>query len=185
MAAMSTSTSASNPSARTDHGLHDLAGPIVLCGAGKMGGALLEGWLQAGLAPERIAVIEPNVAPAIASLAARGVRINPNVAELDDAAAIVIAVKPQIAVDALPALAPMIGAATVVVSIMAGRTLRLSRRHAAAGARPGAGDAEHAGRDRPRHHGRGAASCQRGAARSRPSAPHRQRQRSNGSPTKH
>jgi pyrroline-5-carboxylate reductase len=123
MAAMSTSTSASNPSVRTDHSLHDLAGPIVLCGAGKMGGALLEGWLQAGLAPERIAVIEPNVAPAIASLAARGVRINPNGAELRDAAAIVVAVKPQIAVDALPALAPMIGTATVVVSIMAGRTL--------------------------------------------------------------
>jgi pyrroline-5-carboxylate reductase len=104
--------------------LRDLAGPIVLCGAGKMGGALLEGWLQASLAPDKIAVIEPHPAPPIAALAARRVRLNPNPATLKDAAAIVIAVKPQIAAEALPALLPMIGPATVIVSIMAGRTLQ-------------------------------------------------------------
>src|SRR5262245_34761135 len=104
--------------------LRDLAGPIVLCGAGKMGGALLEGWLQAGLAPDKIAVIEADPARALAALAARGVRLQSAPATLKDAAAIVIAVKPQIAAEALPALAPMIGAATVVVSIMAGRTLQ-------------------------------------------------------------
>jgi pyrroline-5-carboxylate reductase len=85
---------------------------------------LLEGWLQAGLAPEQVTVLEPNPAPPIAALGARGVRINPNATALRDAAAIVIAVKPQIAADALPVLAPMIGEATVVVSIMAGRTLQ-------------------------------------------------------------
>jgi pyrroline-5-carboxylate reductase len=121
---MSTITNTPPPSANPSHDLHDLAGPIVLCGAGKMGGALLEGWLQAGLAPGQVAVIEPNPAPPIAALGARGVRINPNATALRDAAAIVIAVKPQIAADALPVLAPMIGEATVVVSIMAGRTLQ-------------------------------------------------------------
>jgi pyrroline-5-carboxylate reductase len=120
---MSTSANASQSSTKI-HDLHDLAGPIVLCGAGKMGGALLEGWLQAGLAPEQVTVLEPNPAPPIAALGARGVRINPNATALRDAAAIVIAVKPQIAADALPVLAPMIGEATVVVSIMAGRTLQ-------------------------------------------------------------
>jgi pyrroline-5-carboxylate reductase len=103
--------------------LHDLAGPIILCGAGKMGGALLEGWLQAGLAPGKIAVIEPDPAPHIAALAERGVRLNPDIAALKNVAAIVIAVKPQTAAEALPPLAPTIGPATVVVSIMAGRTL--------------------------------------------------------------
>jgi pyrroline-5-carboxylate reductase len=103
--------------------LRDLAGQIVLCGAGKMGGALLEGWLQAGLAPGKIAVIEPDPAPHIAALAGRGVQINPDIAALKNVAAIVIAVKPQTADEALPPLAPMIGAATVVISIMAGRTL--------------------------------------------------------------
>jgi pyrroline-5-carboxylate reductase len=114
----------SNPSTEKSDDLHDLSGPIVLCGAGKMGGALLEGWLQAGLAPDKIAVIEPHPAPAVAGLAARGVRLNPDAATLKDATAIVIAVKPQIAAEALPALTPMIGPATVVVSIMAGRTLQ-------------------------------------------------------------
>jgi pyrroline-5-carboxylate reductase len=104
--------------------LHDLAGPIVLCGAGKMGSALLEGWLQAGLVPDRIAVFEPHPAPPVAALAARGVRLNPDTGALKNAAAIVIAVKPQIAAEALPRLASMIGPSTVVVSIMAGRTLR-------------------------------------------------------------
>ena len=104
--------------------LHDVSGPIVLCGAGKMGGALLEGWLQAGLAPGKIAVIEPVPAPHIAALTGRGVRLNPDIAGLKNVAAIVIAVKPQTAAEALPPLAPMIGPATVVVSIMAGRTLR-------------------------------------------------------------
>jgi pyrroline-5-carboxylate reductase len=127
--------SASTSSKADNRDLRDLSGPIVLCGAGKMGGALLEGWLQAGLAPGKIAVIEPNPAPTVAALAARGVRLNPAPATLMNAAAIVIAVKPQIAAETLPALAPMIGPATVVVSIMAGRTLQFlagALRHAGA-----------------------------------------------------
>jgi pyrroline-5-carboxylate reductase len=112
------------PSADLHQDLRGLTGTIILCGAGKMGGALLEGWLQAGLAPERVAVIEPDPAPPIAALGARGVRLNPDTTAIGEAAAIVIAVKPQIAAAALPALAPAIGAATVVISIMAGRTLQ-------------------------------------------------------------
>jgi pyrroline-5-carboxylate reductase len=114
--------------------LRDLSGPIVLCGAGKMGSALLEGWLQAGLAPDKIAVFEPHPAPPVAALAARGVRLNPDAGAPTNAAAIVSAVKPQIAAEALPGLASMIGPSTVVVSIMAGRTLRFL-----AGALPQAG----------------------------------------------
>jgi pyrroline-5-carboxylate reductase len=127
--------SASTFSKADNRDLRDLAGLIVLCGAGKMGAALLEGWLRAGLAPDRIGVIEPDPAPAVAALAARGVRLNPDPATLKNASAIVIAVKPQIAAEALPALAPMIGPATVVVSIMAGRTLQFlagALRHAGA-----------------------------------------------------
>ncbi|MDR3421094.1 MAG: pyrroline-5-carboxylate reductase [Xanthobacteraceae bacterium] len=104
--------------------LRDLPGLLVLVGAGKMGGALLEGWLRLGLDPARIAVIEPHPAPQVSALTARGLRLNPDRRALGEAAAVVIAVKPQIAAEVLPALAPMIGASTVVVSIMAGRTLR-------------------------------------------------------------
>ena len=42
---------------------------LVLTGAGKMGEALLRGWLAGGLAPARVTIIEPKPSPAIAALA--------------------------------------------------------------------------------------------------------------------
>ncbi len=122
-------------SAGANPDLRDFSGLIVLAGAGKMGGALLDGWLRAGLDPAKVAVIEPDPSPPIAALAARGVRLNPAAAALPDVTAIVIAVKPQTADQAMPALAPLIGPSTLVVSIMAGRTLQfLSRSLKNAGA---------------------------------------------------
>ena len=103
--------------------LHDFSGLLVLVGAGKMGGALLEGWLRLGLDPKHVAVLEPQPAPHITALAARGLRLNPDPKTLTDAAAVVIALKPQAAAQVIPALAPLVSASTVVVSIMAGRTL--------------------------------------------------------------
>jgi pyrroline-5-carboxylate reductase len=104
--------------------LRDFAGRLVLVGAGKMGGALLEGWLRFGLDPKHVAVLEPQPSPQIAALTTHGLLLNPQLRALDDVAAIVIAVKPQTAAEAIPPLKPLIGAATVVVSIMAGRTLQ-------------------------------------------------------------
>ena len=108
--------------------LADLSGTILLAGAGKMGSAMLEGWLALGLAPEMIAVIEPQPSREIAALRERGVRLNPSRAAVGDVAAAVIAVKPQTADEAMPVLAPFVDGATVVVSIMAGRTLRFLAR---------------------------------------------------------
>jgi pyrroline-5-carboxylate reductase len=104
--------------------LRNFSGLLVLVGAGKMGGALLEGWLRLGLEPNRIAVLEPQPSPPIAVLAQRGLQINPDPKALTDVAAVVIAVKPQVAPQAVPALTPLVSDSTVVVSIMAGRTLR-------------------------------------------------------------
>lgn len=104
--------------------LRDFSGLLVLVGAGKMGGALLEGWLRLGLDPNRVAVLEPQPSPQIAALARRGLQINPDPKALTDVAAVVIAVKPQVAAQAVPALAPLVSASTVVVSIMAGRTFQ-------------------------------------------------------------
>jgi pyrroline-5-carboxylate reductase len=103
--------------------LHGFSGPLVLLGAGKMGGALLQGWLQLGLDPTRVVVLEPSPSAPIMSLAERGVRLNPERGTLTNVAAMVIAVKPQVAADALPTLVPMMRPDTLVVSIMAGRTL--------------------------------------------------------------
>lgn len=106
----------------------DLSGALVLVGAGKMGGALLDGWLRYGLDPGKVVVIEPQPSPQILALSGGGMRVNPDTGGLGQVAAIVIAVKPQAAAEVLPALAPMIAASTVVVSIMAGRTLQFLSR---------------------------------------------------------
>ena len=109
------------------HSLASIPGTLVLLGAGKMGGAMLEGWLARKLPPKKLVVLEPQPSKAIKALARRGLRLNPK--GLDKAggigkvAAIVIAVKPQTAPEALPRLLPLVDANTVVVSIMAGRTL--------------------------------------------------------------
>jgi pyrroline-5-carboxylate reductase len=100
-----------------------LSKTILLVGAGKMGGAMLEAWLGLGLEPRHAAVLEPNPTRELIGLAARGLRLNPSASALGEAAAIVIAVKPQAAAEVVPMLAPYAGAGTVVVSIMAGRTL--------------------------------------------------------------
>jgi pyrroline-5-carboxylate reductase len=104
--------------------LRGFSGVLVLLGAGKMGGALLEGWLRLGLDPKNVAVIEPQVPASIAGLAQRGLQLNPNPRALTNVAAIVLAVKPQVAPQAIPPLAPLVSPATLVVSIMAGRTLK-------------------------------------------------------------
>jgi len=104
--------------------LRDFSGLLVLVGAGKMGSALLEGWIGLGLEPNRVAVLEPAPSPQISALVRRGLRLNPDTKTLANAAAIVVALKPQAAAQALPAVAPLVSASTVVVSIMAGRTLQ-------------------------------------------------------------
>jgi pyrroline-5-carboxylate reductase len=108
--------------------LASIPGTLVLVGAGKMGGAMLDGWIARELPPKKIVVIEPQPSKAIKALARRGVRINPK-GSIGKAAAMVIAVKPQTAPEALPPLAPLIDGKTVVVSIMAGRTLGFLDKH--------------------------------------------------------
>jgi len=104
--------------------LSDFSGLLVLVGAGKMGGALLEGWLRLGLDPKKVVVLEPQPSAEISALASRGIRLNPDPRTLANATAVVIAVKPQIAAETVPALAPLVSPSTAVVSIMAGRTLQ-------------------------------------------------------------
>jgi len=103
--------------------LADLTGTVVLVGAGKMGGAMLDAWLALGLNANAAVVIEPQPTREVATLSSRGLRLNPAVTTAREAAAVLIAVKPQVAPDVVPTLKPYLGAGTVVVSIMAGRTL--------------------------------------------------------------
>jgi pyrroline-5-carboxylate reductase len=102
--------------------LAGIPGTLVLVGAGKMGGAMLDGWLALKLPPKKVVVLEPQPSNAIRALTRRGVRLNPK-GKIGNVAALVVAVKPQVAPEAVPPLAPLVGPKTVVVSIMAGRTL--------------------------------------------------------------
>jgi pyrroline-5-carboxylate reductase len=105
-----------------DASLKDFDGTLVLVGAGKMGGAMLEGWHRLGLKFDQVIALEPEPAPEIITLGDRGLRINPAL-DMVAASAIVVAVKPQIAPQVLPTLARLVRDDTVVISIMAGRTL--------------------------------------------------------------
>lgn len=102
--------------------LGEFRGTLVLVGAGKMGSAMLDGWLARGLDPKKIIVIEPQPVKAVKALARRGVKLNPK-DKVGVASAIVIAVKPQNAPETVPPLARYVDKTTLVLSIMAGRTI--------------------------------------------------------------
>jgi pyrroline-5-carboxylate reductase len=103
--------------------LKNTSGTIVLAGAGKMGGAMLSGWLAQGLEAARVVVIEPQPLDDIQAHLAKGVRLNPSPQDSGTVAAFVVALKPQAFREAGPALKPFVDASTLVVSIMAGTTM--------------------------------------------------------------
>ncbi len=88
---------------------------LVLLGCGKMGSAMLQGWLAQGLPPSSVWVIDPNPSDWVKST-----KVNIN-SDLPDAPAIaLLAVKPQMMGEALPAIAAMGGGDTLFVSVAAG-----------------------------------------------------------------
>ncbi len=93
---------------------------IVLAGAGKMGGAMLSGWLARGLDAKRVAVVEPQPSDEINALATKGIRLNPSPKQIGAVATLVIALKPQTFREAGSTLRSFSGPSTLVVSIMAG-----------------------------------------------------------------
>lgn len=105
---------------------------LALLGCGKMGGAMLEGWLAGGLAPDRVQVIEPHPSDWLKDRVGEGVQLNPDT--LAPAAIAVIAVKPQMMAEAAPQLAALAGE-TVFLSIAAGTPIAAFERMFGAGAR--------------------------------------------------
>jgi pyrroline-5-carboxylate reductase len=107
-----------------------LGGTLVLLGAGKMGGAMLEGWLKAGVEGHRIAVLDPMPSEAMKALVnTAGARLNPPVSAIADAEVLVIAVKPQLMEEAVPALAPLGRQRPLILSVVAGKTIASFARH--------------------------------------------------------
>jgi len=104
----------------TTNTLQDIHGTIAIAGAGKMGGAMLTGWLAQGLDARRVIVIEPHPSAEISALAAQGIRLNPAAQDTGEVDTLVVAVKPQSFREAGAAMKPFVGSSTLVVSIMAG-----------------------------------------------------------------
>lgn len=103
--------------------------PLVLVGAGKMGSAMLKGWLDSGLQSGAVVVIDPKPpADSAAMLAAAGIEPVAAAPEGVSAGVIIVAVKPQIIGDVLPGLRALVGEGTIVVSIAAGATLQNLRK---------------------------------------------------------
>jgi pyrroline-5-carboxylate reductase len=107
-----------------------LSGTLVLVGAGKMGGAMLEGWLKGGAEASRIVALDPSPPPEVKALLERsGVRLNPGVDTIDDAEVVVMAVKPQLMEDVLPGVVPLKAAKPLILSVAAGKTIASFERH--------------------------------------------------------
>jgi pyrroline-5-carboxylate reductase len=107
-----------------------LEGPL-LAGAGKMGGAILEGLLARGLDPRQVIVQEPSPAPAVASfLADKSIDVVPFIDGFTQPPGVIlVAVKPQIIDQVLPGLAKLAGPQTLVLSIAAGRQLAMFEKY--------------------------------------------------------
>ena len=103
-----------------------MAATHLLIGAGKMGGALLSGWLKAGLVtPRKLAILDPAPGPQAIFAIERGAK---HITQVDDipksVQTVLLAVKPQL----FSSLGPELGAAlplnAIIVSILAGTSLR-------------------------------------------------------------
>lgn len=95
--------------------------PILMLGAGRMGGAMVEGWLASGAFPGADLMIrDPQPGPAARAADAAGARLNPPDDALARARTVVLAVKPQIWREAAAEAAPWLSADAVIVSICAG-----------------------------------------------------------------
>ncbi len=91
---------------------------LVLLGCGKMGSAMLKGWLDGGLPPSSVTVLDPNPSEWLQSTG-----VNLNAALPDNPAIVLVAVKPQMMGDALPSLQKLGNGTTVFLTVAAGITM--------------------------------------------------------------
>lgn len=106
------------------------AGPVVLVGAGNMGGAMMRGWVLAGIPAEAVVVVDPSPSEDIRRFCdeKRILRVDAPPADMK-AGVLFVAVKPQMMDDALPGVASLVGERTVSVSVAAGTTIATLERY--------------------------------------------------------
>lgn len=91
---------------------------LVLLGCGKMGSAMLQGWIKQGVPAGAVWIMDPHPSDWVQGLVADGLHLN---TALPPAPAIVlIAVKPQMMAEALPSLTALGNGSTLFISVAAG-----------------------------------------------------------------
>ncbi|MDD9908131.1 MAG: pyrroline-5-carboxylate reductase [Ahrensia sp.] len=97
---------------------------LCLVGAGNMGGAMLGGWLADGYEPSAIEVIDPLPSDEMkAAMNEQGVRCLVSPIEAVRPDILIVAVKPQIIGDILPALSGLVDEDNLLLSVAAGTTI--------------------------------------------------------------
>jgi pyrroline-5-carboxylate reductase len=95
--------------------------PILMLGAGRLGGALLDGWsLTAAFAAAELMIRDPQPGSSAQKAVQAGAVLNPSDAELKRARTVLLAVKPQVWREAAAAVAPHLAPDAVIVSVAAG-----------------------------------------------------------------
>jgi pyrroline-5-carboxylate reductase len=102
--------------------------PVVLVGCGRLGSAIVEGWLKTGAVdPDDLIILTPSEKPVAETARAKGARINPPIEALANARAVVLSVKPACWKGAVEPLIAALPQDAAVVSVMAGvRTVSIA-----------------------------------------------------------
>src|SRR5258705_7010689 len=94
--------------------------PILLIGAGRMGGALLAGWQRAdAFSGADLIIKEPQTSVGLMEAEAEGAMVNPAEGEYRRARTVVLAVKPQVWREIAAEVAPLLDPDAIIVSIAA------------------------------------------------------------------
>ncbi len=108
----------------------NLNGKLVLIGAGKMGTAMLEGWLKAGVTGDQVVIFDPAPPPeTVALIKSHAIAHNPAPDTVTGIEVILLAIKPQMVDAVLPGLKALAREKPLVVSVVAGKTIAALKGH--------------------------------------------------------
>ena len=108
----------------------NLTGKLVLIGAGKMGTAMLEGWLKAGVRGDQVVIFDPAPPPeTIGLIESHGITHSPTPDAVRGIEVILLAIKPQMVDEVLPGLKALAREKPLVVSVVAGKTIAALKAH--------------------------------------------------------
>lgn len=98
-----------------------IAGTVALVGCGRLGSAILEGWLKTGAVdPRDLIILTPSDKPAAEAARTQGARVNPPLMALAEVRTLVLAVKPAKWLEAFTPLVGVLNPQAFIVSVMAG-----------------------------------------------------------------